>query len=43
MAGGHVAHLQLAQGRPRQQGLRRVDEGLGRDMGVRLRRYIRLD
>ena len=43
VAGGHVAHLQLAQGRPGQQSLRRVDEGLGRDMGVRLRRYIRLD
>ena len=43
MAGGHVAHLQLAQRRPGQQGLRRADEGLGRDVGVRLRRYERLD
>ena len=39
VAGGHVAHLQLAQRGPGQQGLRRADEGLGRDVGVRLRRY----
>ena len=43
VAGGHVAHLQLAQGRPGQQSLRRADEGLGTDVGVRLRRYKRLD